>query len=199
MQPCRTVLPVWPYNRPMIPSASALTNIILVGPMGAGKSQVGRALAARCGWQLVDLDAEAEREAGCSITTIFQREGEAGFRARERELLARWLGRDGMVLATGGGAVLDAATRDLMGRRGWVVHLHASPAIQLARVAGDTARPLLQTSDPAAVLHALAAERAPLYAAVADLRIDTDALEPAEVVACILAARPSACREGVHA
>ena len=179
--------------------AHAITNIILVGPMGAGKSHVGRALATRCGWPLVDADAEIVREAECSIATLFQRDGEAGFRIRERELLARWLLREGIVLATGGGAVLDAGTRALMGTRGWVVHLHASPATQLARVAGDTARPLLQTADPAAVLDALAAERAPLYAAVADLRIDTDRLEPADVVARIFAALPARFHEGVRA
>ena len=165
-------------------------NIILVGPMGAGKSRVGRELSRRCGLRLVDADTEIERGAGTSIQDIFDNEGEAGFRKREREALETLLGDDGIVLATGGGAVLDAGTRSLMMQRGFVVHLHASPAVQLARVAGDTARPLLQTADPGAVLRALATERAPHYAAVAGLCIDTDELDPAEVVDRILAGLP---------
>lgn len=174
----------------MKPAVATTTNIILVGPMGAGKSRIGHELAWRCGRRLVDADTEIEREAGISITGIFQRDGEAGFRQRERDMLAALLQADGLVLATGGGAVLDAGTRALLARRGFVVHLHASPATQLQRIAGDTARPLLQQDDPAAVLHALAIERAPLYAAVADLRIDTDGLDPADVVARILASLP---------
>jgi len=175
----------------MKPAATTTTNIILVGPMGAGKSRIGRELAWRCGRRLVDADAEIEREAGISITGIFQRDGEAGFRQRERDMLAALLQDDGLVLATGGGAVLDADTRALLVERGFVVHLHASPATQVQRIAGDTARPLLQQDDPAAVLRALAIERAPLYAAVADLRIDTDGLDPADVVAKILASLPT--------
>ncbi|QOY62236.1 shikimate kinase [Lysobacter sp. H21R4] len=171
-------------------------NIILVGPMAAGKSRIGRELAQRCGLRLVDADAEIEREAGASIAAIFEREGEAGFRRRERAMLADLLMLDGVVLATGGGAVLDAGTRALLPGRGFVVHLHASPATQLARAAGDTARPLLQQPDPSAVLRALAAERDPLYAAVAQLRIDTDGLAPSEVCARILDGLPTSQRSG---
>ncbi|QOW19037.1 shikimate kinase [Lysobacter ciconiae] len=174
-------------------------NIILVGPMAAGKSRLGRELAQRCGLRLVDADAEIEREAGASIAAIFAREGEAGFRRRERAILADLLMQDGIVLATGGGAVLDAGTRTLLPERGLVVHLHASPATQLARAAGDTARPLLQQPDPSAVLHALATERDPLYAAVAQLRIDTDDLAPSEVCARILDGLPTWLRSGAGA
>lgn len=174
----------------MKPAVATITNIILVGPMGAGKSRIGPELARRCSRRLVDADAEIERDAGTSIADIFHSEGEDGFRRREREKLATLLQDDGLVLATGGGAVLDAGTRALLVERGFVVHLHASPATQLARIAGDAGRPLLQQDDPAAVLHALAIERAPLYAAVADLRIDTDGLDPADVVAEILSNLP---------
>lgn len=174
-------------------------NIILVGPMGAGKSHIGRKLAERCGLRLVDADAEIERDAGTTISVIFEHEGEAGFRKRERDKLAALLMEDGLVLATGGGAVLDAGTRKLLTERGFVVHLHASPAIQLARVAGDTRRPLLQQTDPAAVLHSLAVERTPLYEAVATLRIDTDTLNPTGVVKQILTSLPAQLQQDVSA
>ncbi len=167
--------------------------------MGAGKSHIGLELAKQTGLQLVDADAEIERAAGTTISRIFELEGEAGFRKRERETLATLLKDDGLVLATGGGAVLDAGTRALMATRGFVVHLHASPAIQLARIAGDTGRPLLQRDDPAGVLHALAIERAPLYAEVANLRVDTDGLDPAAVIAQILMHLPSHQHRGAYA
>lgn len=180
-------------------SAPQLNNIILVGPMAAGKSRIGRELAERCGLRLVDADAEIEREAGTSISVIFEHEGEAGFRRRERKMLATLLLHDGIVLATGGGAVLDADNRTLLADRGFVVHLHASPATQLVRAAGDTRRPLLQNTDPSAVLHALAIEREPLYAAVSAFRVDTDGLAPAQVTAQILAGLPSSLRPGGNA
>ena len=174
-------------------------NINLVGPMAAGKSRIGRELAERCRLQLVDADAEIEREAGASIAAIFEREGEAGFRNRERAMLAGLLMQTGMVLATGGGAVLDAGTRALLSDRGFVVHLHASPATQLARAAGDTTRPLLQHPDPASVLDALATERDPLYAEVAALRIDTDGFTPSQVCARIVAGLPNWLLTGANA
>ncbi|WP_222565084.1 shikimate kinase [Novilysobacter antarcticus] len=175
------------------------TNIILVGPMAAGKSRIGRELAERCGLRLVDADAEIEREAGASIALIFEREGEAGFRKRERAMLAGLLTQDGMVLATGGGAVLDAGTRALLSDRGFVVHLHASPATQLARAAGDTGRPLLQHPDPATVLQTLAIQRDPLYAAVSAMRIDTDGLAPSQVCSRIVAGLPTCLGIGADA
>jgi len=174
-------------------------NIILVGPMAAGKSRIGRELAQRCGLRLMDADAEIEREAGASIAAIFEHEGEAGFRRRERAMLADLLMQDGIVLATGGGAVLDAGTRALLPERGFVVHLDASPAIQLGRAAGNAARPLLQHPDPSAVLHTLAEERDPLYAEVAALRVDTDDLSPSQVCARIVAKLPACLRSGAGA
>ena len=154
-------------------------NLILVGPMGAGKSSIGQQLARRFGLRFVDADAAVESDVGASVAQVFEREGEAGFRRRESDALATLLVHDGLVLATGGGAVLDAANRALMQRRGFVVHLHASQAQQLARLADDTSRPLLARPDRAQVLDALAIARAPLYAQVADLVFDTDALDAA--------------------
>ncbi|MDH5823511.1 shikimate kinase [Luteimonas sp. RD2P54] len=158
-------------------------NLVLVGPMGAGKSSIGRRLAGRCGLAFVDLDEEIERRTGASVATIFDCEGEAGFRARERAALEAVLAGDGLVLATGGGAVLDPGGRALMRRRGFVVHLHASVERQLARLARDRSRPLLAGNDREAVLHRLAGIREPLYREVADLHFDTGALAPTSAVA----------------
>ncbi|MFP7722084.1 shikimate kinase [Lysobacter sp. A3-1-A15] len=155
------------------------SNLILVGPMGAGKSCIGRRLAERFGMRLVDADQEVERRTGAPIPTIFQCEGESGFRARERTTLAELLEQDGIVLATGGGAVLDPQTRERLRTRGFVVHLHLAPLQQLQRLARDRTRPLLARPDREAVLNELAELRDPLYAEVADLRYDTGRLTAA--------------------
>jgi shikimate kinase len=149
-------------------------NLVLVGPMGAGKTCVGRRLAEHFGLRLVDADHEIEQLAGTSINTIFEVEGEAGFRARERTVLAALLEDDGIVLSTGGGAVLDAGNRRLMRERGFVVHLQVSVEQQLARLERDRSRPLLAGGDREQVLRDLTARRAPFYAEVADLVFDTD-------------------------
>ncbi|UNK50750.1 shikimate kinase [Lysobacter sp. S4-A87] len=156
-------------------------NLILVGPMGAGKSCIGRVLAERFGLRLVDVDHEIEQRAGANISTIFECEGEAGFRTRERSMLAELLADDGMVLSTGGGAVLDPDNRRQLRERGFVVHLHVSVERQIERLARDRSRPLLARGDRAQVLHSLAAEREPLYAQVADLRFDTNHYTATEV------------------
>ena len=148
------------------------SNLILVGPMGAGKTSIGQRLAARFGLRLLDADQEIERESGASVVQLFEREGEAGFRKRESAVLARLLEDDGIVLSTGGGAVLDGGTRALLRDRGFVVHLQASVEQQLARLAHDRTRPLLARPDREQVLRELAAVRAPLYAEVADLAFD---------------------------
>ncbi len=161
-----------------IPAMNPAANLILVGPMGAGKSSIGERLARALGLRFVDADHEIEREAGATVSQIFEREGEAGFRARERARLAALLLADGLVLATGGGCVLDPANRALLRERGFVVHLHADVAQQLQRLAGDDSRPLLARPDRAQVLQDLAAARAPLYADVADLVFDAGQLDP---------------------
>lgn len=153
------------------------SNLILVGPMGAGKTSIGERLAARLGLRLVDADREIERDAGATVSQIFEREGEAGFRARESAMLAALLRSDGILLATGGGCVLDADNRALLRGRGFVVHLHADVGRQLQRLAGDTTRPLLARPDREQILDELAAARAPWYAEVADLVFDTAQLD----------------------
>jgi shikimate kinase len=167
-------------------------NLILVGPMGAGKSSIGQALARRFGLRFADADACVERATGASVAQVFEREGEAGFRVRERAALAGLLADDGLLLATGGGAVLDPDNRALMRRRGFVVYLMVSQAQQLARLADDASRPLLARPDRAQVLDALATARTPLYLQVADLAFDTDALDAAaaaDALGDLLAAR----------
>lgn len=153
-------------------------NLVLVGPMGAGKSSIGRRLAGRFGLAFVDADREIEARTGASIPTIFECEGEAGFRARESATLADLLQREGLVIATGGGAVLDAGSRQRMRERGFVVHLQVGLARQLERLARDRTRPLLAGDDRADVLRRLSEARAPLYAEVADLCFDTNSLFP---------------------
>ena len=163
-------------------------HIVLVGPMGAGKSHLGRLLAARMGLAFFDLDAAIESAAGLSINALFATEGEAGFREREARALADAVAGSPAVIATGGGAVLAEANRAAMRERGRVVYLSVDPATQLARVSSSTTRPLLQATDPAARLAALQAIREPLYREVADFVFDTTPLSP-EAAADALAAR----------
>lgn len=182
---CRRA-PARPPGRTPVATIVAMnpaSNLILVGPMGAGKTCIGRRLAQRCGLRLVDADREIERRTGASVATIFDCEGEAGFRQRERTMLAELLAGDGLLLATGGGAVLDAGNRELLMTRGFVVHLHVTPAQQLQRLARDRSRPLLARPDRDAALRDLAQVREPLYAQVADLRFDTGNLSAATAAA----------------
>jgi shikimate kinase len=166
-------------------------NLVLVGPMGAGKTSIGRRLAELLGLPFADADRDVELHTGASIPTIFDCEGEAGFRARESATLARLLADTDQVIATGGGAVLDEGNRALMRGRGFVVHLAISVDGQLRRLERDRVRPLLQRADRGEVLHALAQARAPLYAEVADLVFDTEGCTPADA-ARELAARVQA-------
>lgn len=158
-------------------------NLVLVGPMGAGKTTLGRALAARLGLHLEDLDSAVEQEATASVTELFAREGEAGFRAREKAMLARLLAGEGVLVATGGGAVLDAENREAMRQRAFVVFLPVDVATQLERLAGDDSRPLLARPDREQVLRDLASARNPLYRDVADLVFDTSGLKADEAAA----------------
>lgn len=155
-------------------------HLVLIGPMGAGKSSLGRRLAQTRGLAFVDLDREIETRAGTEIPTIFACEGEAGFRRRECEALADVLAREGCVIASGGGAVLDTQNRALMHQRGFVVSLQIDVDEQLARLANDRSRPLLAGPDRAEVLARLAAERAPLYAEIADLQFSPTGMTPAD-------------------
>lgn len=148
-------------------------NLYLVGMMGAGKSTVGRLLARRLKLRFLDCDHEIERRCGVKVPLIFEIEGEPGFRARETEVLAELTDLKGVVLATGGGAVLAAENRRRLAERGTVIYLRARAEDLYTRVRHDRNRPLLATADPLRRLRELHAERDPLYAAVADLVIDT--------------------------
>lgn len=158
-------------------------NLVLVGPMGAGKTAIGRRLAGRLGLRFADSDQRVEENAGAAVAAIFEHVGEAGFRERERRALAELLAGDGQLVATGGGAVLDPGNRRLMAERGFVVWLQAGPPAQLQRLARDRSRPLLLRPDRERVLHDLAAARDPLYREVADLSLATDELRPGQAVA----------------
>lgn len=148
-------------------------NLVLVGPMGSGKSSIGRRLAERLGLPFVDADREIERATGATIPLIFEMEGEAGFRARERDTLLHLCAGEGQVIATGGGAVLHPDTRTLLPARSFVLYLAVDLDSQLRRLAHDRGRPLLQRGDRREILQRIGEERAPLYAQVADLRYDT--------------------------
>jgi shikimate kinase len=142
--------------------------------MGAGKSTVGRLLARRMGFDFVDSDREIEARSGVDIPTIFDFEGEAGFRQREQAMIDELTQRDGIVLATGGGAVLDPVNREHLSSRGLTVYLATTVDEQLRRTRHDQRRPLLQGVDRRATLERLLRERDPLYRAAATLVIDTD-------------------------
>lgn len=149
------------------------SNIFLVGMMGAGKTTVGRLLARRLSRRFIDSDDEIETRCGVRIPVIFEIEGEAGFRARECAVVDELTALEGIVLATGGGAVLDPGNRRVLAARGTVVYLRAHPSDLLRRVRNDRNRPLLMTPDPMRRLEELYAQRDPLYREVADIIVET--------------------------
>jgi shikimate kinase len=157
-------------------------NIFLVGPMGAGKSTVGRQLAVALGLQFRDTDQEIQRRTGVDIPTIFEYEGEEGFRDRERQIINELTEEKGVVMATGGGAVLRADNRGDLASRGLVIYLHCSPEQQYSRTARDRSRPLLHTEFPQGRLRELMDERDPLYRQVADMVVSTERRGTASVV-----------------
>jgi shikimate kinase len=141
--------------------------------MGAGKTTVGRLLARRLRLRFFDSDQEIERRCGVKIPVIFEIEGEAGFRSREQQAIAELTGLEGIVLATGGGAVLHEDNRRRLAAGGTVIYLNARPEDLYERVRHDRNRPMLATADPLARLRQLHIERDPLYRAAADLVVDT--------------------------
>jgi len=148
--------------------------IFLVGPMGAGKTAVGRQLARRWSLPFYDSDQEIQNRTGVDIPFIFEKEGEAGFRERESAVIDELTAIPGLVLATGGGAVTRLENREHLAQRGTVVYLHASVEQQAERTRHSRDRPLLFTRDPAGKLGELFAERDPLYRGIADLVVETD-------------------------
>jgi shikimate kinase len=152
----------------------ATASIFLVGPMGAGKSAVGRKLAEELGREFLDSDEVIESRTGVDIPYIFEREGESGFRSRERQVIDELSQRPGIVLATGGGAAQDPANRVHLGSRGRVVYLHASVDQQLRRTRSGRERPMLKGGDPREILEALMAVRDPQFREIADVIVETD-------------------------
>ena len=159
----------------------SMQNLILIGPMGAGKTTVGRKLARLTERRFVDADHEIERRAGVDIPYIFEREGEAGFRLRERQVIQELCADhdnypQGLVLATGGGAVLDADSRRLMRENGTVIYLQARAETLYQRTKQSGHRPLLQVANPLAKIEEILAAREALYIETAHLCINTEAM-----------------------
>lgn len=148
------------------------SNLFLIGPMGAGKTSIGRRLAGQWGMRFVDLDHEIETVTGAPIPLIFELEGEAGFRQREAATLEQFSASQGIVLACGGGVVLGDANRHQLAAHGFVVYLQTKVEHQIERLRRDTQRPLLATPDRRQRLQALNDQREPLYREVADLCIE---------------------------
>ncbi len=163
-------------------------NVFLVGMMGAGKTTLGKALARRTGQQFVDTDRLLVERTGVPIATIFEIEGEEGFRRRESALLREVAERSGCVVATGGGAVLEEGNRRLMREAGTVVYLRARVDSLWDRTRHDSTRPLLATADPRATLAAILEQRDPLYLQAAHLVVDTGSQSAASLVSRVLAA-----------
>jgi shikimate kinase len=149
-------------------------NIFLIGPMGSGKTAVGRHLARLFQYTFHDSDADIEAKTGVDIAFIFEKEGETGFRLRERESIERLTRLESIVLATGGGAVIDPVNREALAQRGAVVYLVTSVNQQIERTRHGRHRPLLQDTDPEKKLKELMDHRAALYAEIADLTVTTD-------------------------
>jgi shikimate kinase len=149
-------------------------NIILVGPMGVGKTTIGSHLARKLKYDFVDSDTEIEKRTGVSISLIFDIEGEEGFRKREAQMIGELTERRHIVLSTGGGSVLDETSRQNLRSKGYVVYLKASVDILHERLKKSRNRPLMETDDKQKVIEDLLAEREPLYLAVADVTIVTD-------------------------
>lgn len=154
--------------------------------MGTGKSTVGKKLAKKSSQQFYDCDHEIEDRTGASINLIFEIEGEEGFRKREARLLDELTSMSNIVLATGGGAVLDKENRTLLSARGFVVYLKSDINQLLKRTSRDAKRPLLQNAEPEAVLRELLEIRGPLYEEVANLVIDTAGLSINDIIAQIM-------------
>ncbi len=175
-----------------MPDTTAVTrrNIFLVGLMGSGKTTVGKELARALAMEFIDSDQEIERRTGATIPLIFELEGEAGFRARERQVIDELTQRQNIVLATGGGAVLDPDNRKHLSGRGRVVYLRASVDQLHQRTKKDHNRPLLRITDPKEKLRSLTEQRGGLYESIADVVQDTDGLSPKTLVARIRKSLP---------
>jgi len=161
---------------------SEKSRIFLVGPMGSGKTTIGRRLAKNLRMKFIDSDQELERRTGASVALIFDVEGEQGFRERESRIIEELTQLDDTVVATGGGAVLDPVNRNALASRGFVVYLHADLDQLVERTRRDTNRPLLNTENPEDRLREILEVRDPLYREIADLIVDTGSVSLNDVM-----------------
>jgi len=166
----------------------AKTNVVLVGPMGTGKTTIGRLLARELQFEFRDSDREIEERCGADIPWIFDVEGEEGFRAREKVVIEDLAKQSDIVLATGGGAIVEPENQQVLRKNGFVVFLNTSVEQQYERTRRDRKRPLLQHQDPKTVLRELMAVREPIYRALADFTISTESRRPRNVVKEIIRA-----------
>ncbi len=171
------------------------SRIFLIGPMGAGKTTIGRHLAAMLAMDFSDSDHEIETRTGASIPLIFEIEGETGFRRRESAAIADLVTRPNLVLATGGGVILSEASREALRQNGTVVYLRAATDILVERTRRDRSRPLLQTDDPRGKIEELMRVRDPLYRSTAHVIVDTDRRSPAAVARDVIARLKSEARD----
>jgi shikimate kinase len=169
-------------------------NIFLVGLMGAGKTTIGRQLARRLGKRFIDTDQEIEQRTGVRVSVIFEIEGEVGFRARETQTLDALTAQQDIVLATGGGAVLDPVNRERLASRGFVIYLRAHSRDLYLRTRHDKSRPLLQTGNPLSKLEELHRARDPLYMEVADLVVETGRQSVGVLLDQLLKRLPDTCK-----
>ena len=165
-------------------------NIILIGPMGSGKSTIGNIIAKRLNREFQDSDHHIEERTGVDIARIFDVEGEQGFRDRESQALKELLSVNGRVIATGGGSVLRPENQKLLKQQGYIVFLDTSLNQQMQRLRRDKKRPLLQTENPRARLEALSEERRPIYLDLADLAVKTDKRVARRLAADIISRLP---------
>ncbi len=162
------------------------TNLFLVGPMGSGKTTIGRQLARRLKKSFIDSDHEIEDHTGASISLIFDIEGEEGFRSREKAIIDELTQQENIILSTGGGVVLAAENREHLKNRGTVIYLHAPLKKLFYRTSRDKNRPLLQTDNPREKLRQIVEERDPLYRETADLIVETENRTVHQVVSYII-------------
>lgn len=177
--------------------ARSTDNLFLIGPMGAGKTTIGRQLARQLNMEFIDSDRAIEERTGVDIPLIFEKEGEAGFRRREREMIDELTTLNKVVLATGGGAVLDADNRARLSARGKVVYLSSDLDSLVERTSRDRNRPLLHGEEPpAVVLEKIMAMRDPLYRETADIIVDTSRSSIRHVIKAIMDALEAGSGEG---
>ena len=195
-RPNKNALAITPAQKALLNQAP---NIYLIGLMGAGKSTARRLLAQTMGREFYDSDDEIVKRTGASIPTIFEIEGEAGFREREQRMIAELCAKKSVILGTGGGAILREANREALKNTGWVVYLSTSPERLINRTRYDKNRPLLQTANPLSVLTQLYEVRHPIYQDLADIVITTGAGHVTHVVAHIIEQLIARIGQNLHA